>query len=152
MGSTEILDQVKQTESPIQTDFMKSGTINEPASLGDTPPSSDSGVHSLGEQWENMSTSSMDMDSEQNKRPTHVTSDPGFQSDKESPELEPMVQPRTVVDEDIHEVRDKIDDRGRRTRTGSDQDISSDEVSNLSDRPVTESATAWARQGFSWSK
>ena len=57
-----------------------------------------------------------------------------------------MVQPRTVVDEDIHEVRDKIDDRGRRTRTGSDQDISSDEDSNLSDRPVTESATAWARQ------
>ena len=328
VGSTEILDRVKQTEIPIQTDFMKSGTINEPASLGDTSPSSDSGVHSLGEQWENMSTSSMDMESEQNKRPTHgnvmgrcvcdshvplnteededinypwtdcllnkesdedasidiqqngrkiqydkvticvneyssvdlgtdgvnsdigaladfsdddeetrveqplgcripgcqcegriefmewgsddmnetddseyedsmdranrlyvesynydlsegmtpmtytpplrrnrrrryevrktneaelvesisVTSDRGFQADKESPESEPMVQPRTVVDEDIHEVRDKIDDRGRRTRTGSDQDISSDEDSNLSDRPVTESATTWARQ------
>ena len=66
-----MLDQVKQTESPIQTDFMKLGTINEPASLGDTPLSSDSGVHSLGEQWENMSTSSIDMESEQNKRPTH---------------------------------------------------------------------------------
>ena len=26
-----------------------------PASLGDTPPSSDSGIHSLEEQWENMS-------------------------------------------------------------------------------------------------
>ena len=52
MGSTGILDPVKQTGSPIQTDFMKIGTINEPASLGDTPPSSDSGVHSLGEQWE----------------------------------------------------------------------------------------------------
>ena len=38
VGSTEILDPVKQTESPIQTDFMKIGTINEPASLGDTPP------------------------------------------------------------------------------------------------------------------
>ena len=69
VGSTEILDQVKQTESPIQTDFMKIGTINEQASLGDTPPSSDSGVHSLGEQWEN--TSSIDMESEQNERPTH---------------------------------------------------------------------------------
>ena len=34
-------------------------------------------------------------------------------------------------------------DRGRRTRTGSDKDISSDEDSNLFDRPVTESATAW---------
>ena len=42
-----------------------------------------------------------------------VTSDRGFQADKESPESEPMVQPRTAVDEDIHEVRDKIDDRGR---------------------------------------
>ena len=68
-GSTDILDPAKQTESPIQTDFMKIGTINEPASLGDTPPSSDSGVHSLGEQWENMSTNSMDLESEQNERP-----------------------------------------------------------------------------------
>ena len=52
VGSTETLDRVKQTDGPIQTDFMKSGTINDPASSGDTPPSSDSGVHSLGEQWE----------------------------------------------------------------------------------------------------
>ena len=50
VGSTGILDPVKQTGSPIQTDFMKIGTVDEPASLGDTPPSSDSGVHSLGEQ------------------------------------------------------------------------------------------------------
>ena len=71
VGSTGILDPVKQTGSPIQTDFMKIGTINEPASLGDTPPSSDSGVHSLGEQWENMSTNSIDMESEQNERPTY---------------------------------------------------------------------------------
>ena len=306
VGSTEILDQVKQTEIPIQTDFMKIGTINEPASLGDTPPSSDSDVHNLGEQWE----SSIDMESEQNKRPTHdsvmgrrvsdncvppnteededinypwtdcllneesdknssfdiqengrkiqyndvticenenssvnsgadgvnsdigaladfsdddeetrveqlsgcqcegriefmewgsddmtetddsenegsmdranrlfvesynydlsegmtpmtytpplrknrrrryevrkkneaelvesssVTSDRGFRADKESPESEPMVQPMTVDDEDIPKVRDKIDDRGRCTRTGSDKDISSDEDSNLFD-------------------
>ena len=326
--STEILDRVKQTEGPIQTNFMKSGTINEPASSGDTPPSSDSGVHSLGEQWENMSTSSIDTASEQNKRPTHgnvmgrrvsdsrvppnteededinypwmdcllnkelddnvsidiqhngrkiqynevticeneyssvdsgtdgvnsdigaladfsdddeetrveqpsgcriagcqcegrieimewgsdnmtetddseyedpmdranrlyvesynydlsegmtpmtytsplrrnrrrryevrktkeadlvesisVTSDRGFQADMESPESEPMVQPRTVVDENIYEVRDKIDDRGGWPRPGSDQDISSYEDSNLFDRPVTGSATAGARQ------
>ena len=328
VGSTGILDPVKQTESPIQTDFMKIGTINEPASLGNTPPSSDSGVHSLEEQWENISTNSMDMESEQNERPTHgstmrrhvsenrvppnteededinypwtdcllneesnenssidiqqndrkfqynevticvsenstvnsgtdggnsdigvlsdfsdedeetwveqlsgcripgcqcdgrvavmewgsddmtetddseyegsidranrlyvesynydlsegmtpktytpplrknrrrryevrkkneveleesisVTSDRGFQADKESPKLEPTVQPRTVADEDIPKVRDKMDDRGRRTRTGSDKDISSDEDSNLFDRPVTESATAWDRR------
>ena len=75
-----------------------------------------------------------------------VTSDRGFQVDKESPESEPMVQPRTVADEDIPKVRDNIDDRGRRTRTGSDKDTSSDEDSILFDRPVTESATAWARQ------
>ena len=71
VGSTEIQDPAKQTESPIQTDFMKIGTTSEPASLGDTPPSSDSGVHSLGEQWENMSTSSIDMEPEQNDRPTN---------------------------------------------------------------------------------
>ena len=58
-----------------------------------------------------------------------------------------MVQPRTVADEDIPNVRDKIDDGGRRTQTGSDKDISSDEDSNLSRRPVTESATAWAGSG-----
>ena len=52
VGSTGILDPVNQTGSPIQSDFMKIGTINGPASSGDTPPSSDSGVHSLGEQWE----------------------------------------------------------------------------------------------------
>ena len=51
VGSTEILDRVKQTEGPSRTDFAKSGIVNEPASSGDTPPSSDSGVHSL----ENMS-------------------------------------------------------------------------------------------------
>ena len=71
VGSTEILDQVKQTGSPIQTYFMKLGPITEPASLGNNPPLSDSGVHSLGEQWENMSTSSIDMESEQNRKPTH---------------------------------------------------------------------------------
>ena len=48
VGSTEILDQVKRTGSPIQTDFMKRGPITEPASLGDNPPSSDSGVQFRG--------------------------------------------------------------------------------------------------------
>ena len=70
--------------------------------------------------------------------------DHGFLTDEESPNSEPTVQPRTVADEDIHTVRDKKDNRGRRRRTESDKDISSDEDSNLLDRPVTESATAWA--------
>ena len=50
---------------------MNIGTANGPAGSGDTPPSSDSGVHSLGEQWENMSTNSMDMESEQNEKPSY---------------------------------------------------------------------------------
>ena len=58
------------------------------------------------------------------------TSDRGFQTDKESPNSEPTVQPRTVADKDIPTVRDKKDDRGRRRRTGSDKDISSDECSS----------------------
>ena len=72
-----------------------------------------------------------------------LTSDRVVQADKESQKLEPTVQPRTVADEDIPKLRDDMVDRGRGTRTGSDKDISSDEDSNLFDRPVTESATAW---------
>ena len=53
-----------------------------------------------------------------------VTSDRVFQADKESPKLEPTVQPRTVADDDIPKSRDKTVDRGRGTRTGSDKDIS----------------------------
>ena len=73
-----------------------------------------------------------------------VTSDWGFKTDEESPKSEPTGQPRTVDDEDIPTVWDRKDNRGRRTRIGSDKDISSDKDSNLFDRPVTESATAWA--------
>ena len=46
-----------QQKIPIQMDIVKIATTNEPANLIGTPPSSDSGVHSWGEQWENMSTS-----------------------------------------------------------------------------------------------
>ena len=95
VGSTEIPDPAKQMESPIQTDFMKIGTTNEPASLGDTPPSGDSGVHSLGEQWENMSTSSIDMESEQNERPTNGSPMGRCGSDNRVP-------PNTEEDEDIN--------------------------------------------------
>ena len=51
---------VNQTGSDVQTDRLSIGTINGPASSGDTPPSSDSGVHSWKEQWENMSENSTD--------------------------------------------------------------------------------------------
>ena len=65
VGSTETPDPVDQQERP-----MKIVTTDEPASLIGTPPSSDSGVHSWGEQWENMSISMTDTEAEQNGRPT----------------------------------------------------------------------------------
>ena len=58
-----------ETERPIQMDFMKIVQTDGPASLVDTPPSSDSGIHSWGEQWENMSISTADTETEQNGRP-----------------------------------------------------------------------------------
>ena len=72
-----------------------------------------------------------------------VTSDRVFQTDKESPEMEPTVQPRTVADDDIPNLRDKPVDREQGSHTGSDKDISSNQDSNVFDRPFTESATAW---------
>ena len=75
-----------------------------------------------------------------------VTGDRDFQADMRSPESEPMVQPRTVVDEDIQEVSNNIDDRGGRPRTGNDQNIYSDEDSDWFDRPVAGSATVGAWQ------
>ena len=59
-GSTGVLDAVNQTRSDVQTDRLSIGTTNGPASSGNTPPSSDSGVHSWNEQWENMSENSTD--------------------------------------------------------------------------------------------
>ena len=73
-----------------------------------------------------------------------VTSDWGFQTDEEAPKSEPTVQPGTVDDAYVLPVEDRIDDGGRRTRIGSDKDISSDTDSNLFDRLVTESATELA--------
>ena len=69
MGSTEAPDPVDQKEIPIEIDIMKIITTDEPASLVGTPPSSDSGIHSWGEQWENMSISTTDTEAEQNGRP-----------------------------------------------------------------------------------
>ena len=118
VGSTGILDPAKQTGSPIQTDFMKIGTRNEPASLGDTPPSSDSGVHSLGEQWEN----SMDMESEQNERPTYGSTMRRRVGDTRVP-------PNTEEDEDIdYPWADRLLDRE------SDENLSIDIQQNDSKR------------------
>ena len=70
-STTGVPDLVIQTGSDVQTDRVNIGTANGPAGSGDTPPSNDSGVHSLGEQWENMSTNSMDMESVQNEKPSY---------------------------------------------------------------------------------
>ena len=52
-------DSVIQTESEVQTDRVNISMAKGPTDSSVTTPSSDSGVHSLGEQWENMSTNSM---------------------------------------------------------------------------------------------
>ena len=75
------------------------------------------------------------------------TIDDGFLTYEESPNSEQMVQPRTVADKDLLTVSDMKDNRGGRTRTGSDEDITSDEDSKLFGRPVTGSAMAWAGSG-----
>ena len=54
------------------------------------------------------------------------TSDRELQTDTESPNSGPTVQPRTFVDDDIPTVRDKNDARGRRGQTRSDTDTYSD--------------------------
>ena len=64
-------------------------------SLGDTPPSSDSGIHSLEEQWENMSISTVDIESEQNGRPTNGSPTRRCDSDTRVP-------PNTEEEEDIN--------------------------------------------------
>ena len=71
VGSTGILGPVDQTGSHVRAKFGKIDSINGPASSGSTPPSSDSGIQSLGEQWENMSTNSIDTESEHNESPTY---------------------------------------------------------------------------------
>ena len=56
-------DPVIRTEGGVRTDDMKFATINGQSESSVVSPSSDSGVHSLGEQWEYMSTCSENSDS-----------------------------------------------------------------------------------------
>ena len=50
---------VIQTKCEVQIDRSNGGIANGPTDPSVSPPSSDSGVHSLGEQWENMSANSL---------------------------------------------------------------------------------------------
>ena len=72
------------------------------------------------------------------------TFDDGFLTDEESLNSEHMVQPRMVADNVNRTVRNRNNNRGRWSWPGSEHDITSDENSDLFDRPVTESATAGA--------
>ena len=56
-------DPVIRTESGVRTDGMNFGKVNGQTESSVVSPSSDSGVHSLGEQWEYMSTCSGNSDS-----------------------------------------------------------------------------------------
>ena len=160
-GSTGVLDPVNQTGSDIQTDRLKKGTVNGPASSGDTPPSSDSGVHSLGEQWENMSTNYMDMESEQNERPSYGgdTRRRVIQRDDREVRFNKLTiygSEHSMVhsgtdgrNSDIGALSDFSDDDEETEvehqpgpQTGSDRDYSIEEESNLCDRPVTKTVTA----------
>ena len=59
-GSTGILDMVNQTSSNVPADRLNIGTFGRLANSVDATPSSDSGIHSWKEQWENMSELSTD--------------------------------------------------------------------------------------------
>ena len=59
-GSTGILDTASQTSSNVSADRLNIGTFGRLANSVDATPSSDSGIHSWKEQWENMSELSSD--------------------------------------------------------------------------------------------
>ena len=70
------------------------------------------------------------------------TSDMGFLTEEESPQLEPALQLRTDADDDIPYCGDMKDNHGPQKRTRSDTYFPSGEHSEFFDRPVTESVTA----------
>ena len=70
--------------------------------------------------------------------------DDEFLTNEALPNSEQLVQINTVTDKDILTVSDRKDNRGGRTLTGSDEDITSEDNSKMVDRPVTGSSTAWA--------
>ena len=80
------------------------------------------------------------------------TSEMGFRTDEELPQLEPALQPTTDAEADIPSCRDKKENYGPQKRAGSDTDFPSiipadlncGEYSECIDRPVTESVMARA--------
>ena len=72
------------------------------------------------------------------------TSEMGFQTEEESPQLEPALQPRTDADENIPQCRDMTDNYEPQKQTVSDTYFLSEKHSKYFDRPVTQSVTARA--------
>ena len=68
-GSPGTLDTASQTSSNVSADQLNMGTVDRVATSIGATPSSDSGVHSWNEQWENMSELSSDNASGQPVQP-----------------------------------------------------------------------------------
>ena len=66
VGSSDELGLVGPRGMFLQIDIKKVVTTDEPANSVGTSPSSDSGIHSLGEQWEDTSLVTTDTEEEQN--------------------------------------------------------------------------------------
>ena len=67
MGSSVELGLVGLRGMSLQIDINKVVTTDEPANSVGTSPSSDSGIHRLGEQWEDTSVVTTDVEEEQNR-------------------------------------------------------------------------------------
>ena len=83
--SSGILDTASQTSSNVSADRLKIGTVGRVATSIGATASSDSGIHSWKEQWENMSELSSDDASGQPVQPDWSGPERGYMSDIRTP-------------------------------------------------------------------
>ena len=84
-GSSGILDTTSQTSSNVSADQLNIGTVGRVATSIGATPSSDSGVHSWKEQWENISELSSDDASRQPVQPDWSSPERDYMSDIRTP-------------------------------------------------------------------
>ena len=84
-GSSGILDTASQTSSNVSADRLNIGTVGRVATSIGATPSSDSGIHSWKEQWENMSELSSNDASGQPVQPDWSSPERGYMSDIRTP-------------------------------------------------------------------
>ena len=84
-SSSGILDTARQTSSNVSADQVNIGTVGRGATSIGATPSSDSGVHSWKEQWENMSELSSDDASGQPVQPDWSSPKRDYMSDIRTP-------------------------------------------------------------------